>query len=301
MQRAGMLFIVAACAALLPGCGTATPLYAAACAGTLAASSTGPVSDPALVEISGMVASRDQTGIRWVHNDSGDAARIFAIGDDGTTRAEFTLTGALNVDWEDIALGPGPDAGTDYLYIADTGDNALTRTEVQVYRVPEPVVPAGGGVHELGGAEMLRLRFPDGAKNVEGLLVDPRNGQLTLVRKRAIGGNANLYRAPGNLAGGSLTTLTKVGMVALPDGWASAVTAIDMSADARVIALRTYANVRVYKVGTGKSVNAALGTTPCIANAEVEPQGEAVAIDPDSLGFVTISEGAGRPLHHRDA
>ena len=35
----------------------------------------------------------------------------------------FTLTGATNVDWEDIAVGPGPAVGTSYLYVADTGNN----------------------------------------------------------------------------------------------------------------------------------------------------------------------------------
>ncbi len=299
-NRAGILGLVAAASLLLTGCEAANPVYTRACRGTLATSTTGPITNPALTEISGIVASRRQPGIWWVHNDSGDTARIFAIGDDGATRGEFALTGSTNFDWEDIAIGPGPVAGIDYLYVSDTGDNALTRTEVQVYRVPEPAVAATAGAFELGGVETLRFRFPDGAKNAESLLVDPRNGQLMIVQKRSIGGPAKVYRAPANVVAGSLSTLTKVGTVTLEPGWMNAATGIDMSADARVIAVRTYAGVLVYRVGSGQSVKAALGGTACLANAAIEPQGEAIGFDADSLGFVTTSEGGNEALHHYD-
>ena len=46
------------------------------------------------------------------------------------------MTGAMAVDWEDIALGPGPD-GRDDLFVGDIGDNARpTRTERHGVPVP---------------------------------------------------------------------------------------------------------------------------------------------------------------------
>jgi hypothetical protein len=106
-------------------------------------------------------------------------------------------------------------------------------------------------------------------------------------------------RAPANLAAGSLTTLTDVGPLNLP-GTSSNATGADMSRDGRTIVLRTYSKVLVYNVPTGATIQSALTISPCTANAALEPQGEAVAIHPDDLGFVTLSEGSGQALHQRD-
>src|SRR5205085_11138386 len=45
----------------------------------------GTLADPALVEASGVVESRARSGVLWVHNDSGDTARVFAITKAGAT------------------------------------------------------------------------------------------------------------------------------------------------------------------------------------------------------------------------
>lgn len=41
-------------------------------------------------------------------------------------------------DVEDIAIGPGPEAGVDYIYVSDTGNNDKDRDVVQIYRIREP-------------------------------------------------------------------------------------------------------------------------------------------------------------------
>ena len=35
----------------------------------------------------------------------------------------YNLTGAKMRDWEDIAVGPGPEPNVDYLYVGAIGDN----------------------------------------------------------------------------------------------------------------------------------------------------------------------------------
>lgn len=300
---AGLVPVAAAVAVLATAClpVNPSPVYLRGCAKTLSASTSGPVASTAVVEASGIVASRSQPGIYWVHNDSGDAARIFAIDTTGAVRATYVLAGATATDFEDIALVPSGVAGVDQILVGDIGDNTRTRTEVQVLRFTEPVVPASATTETVPAAAIatLRLRYPDGARNAESLLADPRNGQLTIVMKRQSNEAIRIYRAPANLASGSLTTLTDVGQLNLPGTGANA-TAIDMSRDARTIAVRTYANVFLYNVGSGVAVHTALSTAPCAANAAAEPQGEAIAFHADDLGFVTLSEGVSQPLNHRD-
>src|SRR2546427_568330 len=69
----------------------------------------GTITDPQLPEISGLVPSHTVKGAWWVHNDSGDQARLYAINSRGQLLAKFTVSEAKNVDWEDLASGPGGD------------------------------------------------------------------------------------------------------------------------------------------------------------------------------------------------
>src|SRR4051812_49239849 len=84
---------------------------------------TGNIANSAITEASGIAASRLNPNVLWTHNDSGNPAQIFAMTSTGATLGSYTLTGAGNTDWEDISIGPGPLANTQYIYVADTGDN----------------------------------------------------------------------------------------------------------------------------------------------------------------------------------
>ena len=154
------------------------PVLDAACDNTLIASSPGTVASDAITEASGIAASPRFDDVYWVHNDSGDTARVFAISGTGQTLGEYALSGATAVDWEDIAAGPGPTPGVSYLYVGDIGDNAATRTSVQVYRVPEPSVdpdaPASSP-QTLTGVATLTLKYPDGPHDAEALLARSRH------------------------------------------------------------------------------------------------------------------------------
>jgi hypothetical protein len=72
----------------------------------------------------------------------------------------------------------------------------------------------------------------------------------------------------------------------------------DISADGSVIAIRTYSTVWVWSRPEGASVADALAGEPCEGDSANEAQGEAIAIDPDGLGYMTVSEGANPELHY---
>jgi hypothetical protein len=266
----------------------------AACKGTLVASTSGNVASDAITELSGIVSSRRTDGVWWANNDSGDNARLFAIGNDGRSLGEFQLMGATATDWEDIGKGPGPTAGATYLYAADIGDNAKTRPSVKVYRVPEPPVDLANPVlapQTLDGVDTLTLTYPDGPHDAEAFFVDPATGQIYIVTKEI--GAATLYRAPAKLAAGSTTALQSVGTV----NAGPLVTAADITARGDAIALRTYTSVRIFSRTETTTVEAALAGKPCNGKTAVEQQGEAIGFTRDGRGYVTASEGALPPLH----
>jgi hypothetical protein len=295
-----------ASACLPPPAPPRPPVLDAACAKTLVASTSPTVSSDAISEASGIAASRRVDGVWWVHNDSGDTARVFAIGSNGQTLGEYALSGASAVDWEDIAVGPGPSAGVSYLYVGDIGDNSASRSSVQVYRVAEPLVDPVTPLTSpatLTGVDALDLRYPDGARDAEALIVDPSSGELFVVTKDLVGGVAQVYRAPASLAAGSTTVLSHVATVSL-GGW-QGVTGADVTPAGDVVALRTYLGVFLFPrspgtpLAQGFSQASCAGAAPSFGNTSStsEPQGEAVGFTLDGRGYVTVSEGSHPPLH----
>jgi hypothetical protein len=91
-------------------------------------------------ENSGIVKSRVHQNVYWLHNDSGDEPRVYAINAQGksygATDSEtpgVLLEGAVNVDWEDITVD---DQGN--LIIADVGNNHNDRQDLTLYILHEP-------------------------------------------------------------------------------------------------------------------------------------------------------------------
>jgi hypothetical protein len=294
----------------------AVPSSPAERAAALCASTARPVSvtvqAPEAVEISGIVSSAELEGLLWAHNDSGDTARVIALGTDGAPRSVVDVAGAEATDWEDMAVGPGPLGVTEHLYLGDIGDNAAARPEVLVYRVAEPRAETQP-VMSIEGAERIALRYADTPHDAETLLVDPVTGDLLIVTKEIVAGDSGIYRAPANaLATGSATleragTITKASLTSTktpPDdasplvlgvGWLP--TGGDISRDGALIAIRTYASVFIWPREDGQSIAEALAGTPCEAPSAYEAQGEAIAFTPDGDGYYTVSEGANPTLY----
>jgi hypothetical protein len=241
------------------------------------------VTSPLAAELSGLVLSHERPGVLWTHNDSGDSARLLAVSTSGRTVAVVALSGAENVDWEDIANGPGG-----ALLVGDIGDNLARRPSVVVYRVAEPQTPASTG-RTVAVAARYELRYPDGSRDAEALLFDRARRAIVIVTK-SFGGEARVYsaRRPSSR---QVTTLRRDATITLGAG--GAVTAGDVSADGRTIALRTYDQAFVWRRRTGETIAAALRRRPCRADADLlrEGQGEALALTRDGRAFITVPEG----------
>ena len=252
------------------------------------------VKDSAIDEASGMVASRLQPGVLWVHNDSGDSARIFAMDTAGKTLGVFSLAGVEATDWEDMSLGAGPMPGPDsppWLYVGDIGDNAEKRSSISVVRIPEPdAAEAEGGEVTVKDAEILELTYPDGAHNAETLLVDPDDGELVIVTK---GDTTGVYHLPGPIPEGGSYELIEVPEAKIP---LTVTTGGDISPLGDFVIVRTYLEARLWLRPPGTGLADAFAGEPCVVPLSLEIQGETLAIAGDGGGYYTLSENINQPL-----
>jgi len=252
------------------------------------------VEDAEIDEASGMVASRGQAGVLWVHNDSGDSARVFAMDIAGKTLGVFNLAGVEATDWEDLSLGAGPMPGPGtqpWLYIGDIGDNSEKRPSISVVRIPEPdAAEAEGGEVTVEDAEILTLTYPDGAHNAETLLVDPDDGELVIVTK---GDTTGVYHLPGPIVKGGAYELASVPEAKIP---LTVTTGGDISPLGDFVIVRTYIEARLWLRPPGTGLAEAFAGEPCVVPLNLEVQGETLAIAGDGGGYYTLSEKVGQPL-----
>jgi len=248
-----------------------------------------------LDELSGLAVSRMNPGVIWAHNDSGDAPQLFAITPAGALLGIYTLAGAEAVDWEDMAIGRDPNGGTDYLYVADIGDNARVRSGIDIYRVREPAVDPSlqGASNTLDQVERLRLVYEDGPHNAETLMVDPETGDLIVIAKAKKKAPTGIYRAAFTASPDGTNTFTLVGHAPV-----SRIVGGDISPSGRQVLLKNYKTVFLFTRNNGQSVAEALTNAPTALPYIQEEQGEAIGWDVEEQGYYTASEGVDQPIHH---
>lgn len=255
----------------------------------------GSVDGKKLKEISGMAASRRLPGVLWVHND-GSKEGLFAINTNGTLLASFKLAADVT-DLEDIAIGPGPLAGSSYLYLGDIGDNDRNRSAVKIYRFPEPDLDSANQARKtvtIEDFETFSLRYPGKSHDAEALLVDPPSGDLFIVSKEK--NRARLYGIKKErLRSGQdapLTLWREIGC--------SQVSAGDISPNGGEILLRREERAWSWTRRPGETVVDAFSRPPQIApviGPPTEPNGESIAFSADGSGYYTLSEGSGQPIY----
>ena len=262
----------------------------------------GVLKDRAIDESSGIVASRTTPGMYWTHNDSGDGPFIYALDGRGHSRGVWRVTGSVAHDWEDIAAGPGPTAGTNYLYIGDIGDNGGQRSQIIVYRVPEPIITAAGestgkrNAQSTEEADVLRLRYPDGRHDSETLLVHPVTGKIYIITKIEFG-NAGVYETDPTQSPAGVMTLTRVGHLSVPSVFGGMLTGGDISPDGLRVALCDYLQGYEMVLPVGSSEFNQVWKQPLrpMALGQRE-QGEAIAYRLDGKALLATSEGRPAPL-----
>jgi hypothetical protein len=257
--------------------------------------------DTSIKESSGLAASRTTAGIFWTHNDSGDGPFIYAFDHRGRRKGVWRVREAAARDWEDMAAGPGPDRNRNYLYIGDIGDNSERRSEIVVYRVPEPkITPAGASSTNAKPtltetAESIRLRYPDGPHDAEALLVHPVTGAIYIVIKIMFA-TVGVYEASAWPGDDGVRTLSRLGELKIPSLFGGMITGGAISPNGRRVALCDY--IQAYEIVlTGREPFDSIWkqplTTIALGNRQ---QGEAITYRLDGKALLATSEGLPTPL-----
>lgn len=239
--------------------------------------------DQRLEEASGLVSSIANPGMLWAINDSGNPPEIFLIDQHAKTKLICTLFHGRNRDWEDIAIGAGPDPKKKYVYVADIGDNWGQYEFKFIYRFEEPTL----GVQKeitITQYDTLVLKMPDGRRDTETILIDPFDNDLFLISKRE--DSVALYTAPFPFHKDTIV-LRKV--MILPF---TKIVAGSISPDGTQILLKDYNKVYYWKRTIEENLPESFLKKPMELPYEREPQGEAIAWSSNENEFYTLSEGA---------
>lgn len=253
-------------------------------------------------ETSGLAASFINKGLLYIHNDSGDTSRFFLIGSDGTLKAIYTfnanpLMKSGVADCEDMAVGIGP-GGKSYVYIGDIGDNSAKRKYLTVYRIKEPAFKSSKKVSIAHvDADPLYIKYPDGARDAETLMVDPLEQLLYIVSKRE--DSVSVYTTPLLFQKGDTVTLDKKAVLyfeGTAKRFGKQITGGNISKNGTQVLIKSYAKVFYWKRKNKEPIWQLLTTTSREMPYQQEKQGEAIGFTTNGKGYYTISEGRFPPV-----
>jgi hypothetical protein len=238
------------------------------------------IKDPRITESSGLAASARHPGVVYTHNDSGGVPKIYALGPDGAVKAVLTVAGAGARDWEAIALGKDG-RGRPSIFVADIGDNlGGAWPYVTVYRIPEPAQLRSQALR----ATAFRIKYEDGPRNAETLMINPKTNRLYIASK-LFGGK--IYEAPAHLRTSGSNVMRKLG-----DAPAMATDGA-FSPDGRTCVIRTYFGARVYSVDAKGRPAKTLKSI----DMPLQAQGESVTYTADGRSLLVGSEGKNQPVY----
>ncbi|WP_162426046.1 hypothetical protein [Pontibacter pudoricolor] len=234
-----------------------------------------PVSNlvvPAITEASGIADSKTNPGYLWVHEDGGNPAQLHLLEHNGQSATTVAIVGAVNRDWEDMAL-----SGND-LYLADIGDNNEVYANYTIYKFQEPAA----GVTKVTSYETIKFRYADGSHDAEAMLRDPESKDIYLFTKRE--SPSRIYKLHNPKTTG-VNTAELVGTLNY-----SGVVSATMSADGKGIIVKTYSGLWYYTRAASETIEQALQKNSLALPYKLEPQGEAVTFSYKNKGYFTLSE-----------
>ena len=235
-------------------------------------------------EVSGMEASRINPGVLWAHDDANNSNMVVAFSTSGKEVQRYQVGSVVNGDWEDIAIGPGPEIGRDYIYIADVGNNDLKYSVFSLIRFPEPITPSSpGNTILIQNYEIFAFRYPASVHDAETLMIDPIDGvPYVLTKEKKSSGYGYLYSYPPPFDSQNIKTLQLESK--FPHA-APKFSAGDVSQDGRWVVVRNDDIFYTYLRGDPtNSFVSAFYNTVCLYDASNQGNAESLTLSTDVNG-----------------
>ena len=231
-------------------------------------------------EASGVCDSRSMPGNVWVEEDGDNPNHIYLFSHQGQYKGSIQMP-FPNRDWEDMSIGPGPENGKNYLYIADIGDNsAVFDNKYYIYRFVEPQALG----QSVGAYDRISFQYPDGSRDAECVLIDPATKDIYIVTKREF--NVRLYRLKYPQSVSEMQTAEFLQNIPI-----QIVTSGGISPDGKEIVIRNYEVLYYWYRKDGETIQQTLsrGRDKLLPYVR-ETQGEGFCFDRDGSGYFTNSE-----------
>jgi hypothetical protein len=259
-----------------------------------------------LRESSALAVSREQGGLLFTINDSGNEPVLFALDTSGADGGAWRVQGARNVDWEALAVGPCKPGGTSCLYIGDVGDNDATHRTRTVYRLAEPAAGSSSTAGSVRVTQAVTFTYSDHPHDVEAMYI-AGGGDVFLITKRALETRPNhlrpalVFRIASNAWTAEKRAVAElVDSLSIVPGSAPfrAITDASVSPDGKRVAVRTYSQLYIYSIDSASGrIQGSTPTAICDLAPLGEAQGEGIAWIATPGRFAFSSEGREAPLH----
>lgn len=237
-----------------------------------------PLQPGRIDEVSGITAASTVPGSIWAQQDGGNPAEIILMNEQAVIQKRIPIKAAFNRDWEEMASGAGPMTDSNYLYIAETGDNNAVYNNYSIYRFVEPRL----STDTVFQFDKINFQYPDGAHDAEAMFVSRQKDIYIITKRDAV---SKIYKLPYPQTTGTVITATPCGQLKF-----SGVTGAALSKNGNELLVKTYSQLYYWKLADNEIPETALQRMPLQLGYEPEPQGEAVCFQYNGLGFYTISE-----------
>ena len=189
------------------------------------------------------------------------------------------------------------------MIIADIGDNDAARTELQIYRIPEPAASqetAGARLaNPLAAAPAETLKFTYAARphNAETVLIHPQTGDIYIVTKEKKG-PAFVHRIKPDFNSGTVVKTDKVADISMPAKPEGLLTGGSFAPDGRRVMLCDVQHgYELSLPANAAGPDAIWAQKPVIVDLGDRKQGEGVSYARDGVSLYASSEKKNTPIY----